>query len=290
MRLFIKDMSVLFGRTKDLRKNGHRARNSGRDDRSEPSVIARLDRAIQKNNFSEMQHSPCGMAKAAQMTAAEQSPGCDLFAPLCLLERLRSSRRAYTLVELLISLALLAVLFTLLGSMLHGMSRISRLAEDGAVRDREMSFCFDLMRKELGEMVLDQRKADFNMLSGENFIAYTTTRTELLARNSIPGGVKRVEWRFEPAEKRLVRTVSMLIDGKRTAAAPAQTRFFQELKGFEIYVFDGVDWLRMTGISELVPQTTGLCVRLIFPSERDDQKDEFFESAFLLPNETFQSK
>lgn len=198
------------------------------------------------------------------------------------------TRRAYTLVEMLISLALLAVLFTLLGSMLHGMSRISKLAEDSSVRDREIAFCFDLMRKELGEMVLDQKKVDFNFLSGENFIAYTTTRDELLARNTVPGGVKRVEWRYDPAAQQLARTVSMLIDGKREAGAPVETRFLSELQAFEIYIFDGVNWLRMTGISELVPQTSGIAVRFAFAAE--DKNQQFFETAFILPNETFTSK
>lgn len=198
-----------------------------------------------------------------------------------------SGRQGYTLVELLISLALLAVLFTLLGSLLHGMARISRLAEDGSVREREIAFCFEMMRKELGEMVIDQRKADFSFLSGENFIAYTTTRNELLARDSIPSGVKRIEWRYDPGAQVLVRRVSMLIDGKREAAAPVETRFLEGLQSFETLIFDKVNWLRMTGISEQVPQTHSIAVRLAFASENRESGREFFESAFLLPNERF---
>lgn len=201
--------------------------------------------------------------------------------------RRAAARNAFTLVEMLISLALLAVLFTLLGGLLHGMSRISRLAEDNSIRDREMNFCFNMIRKELGEMVVEQKKTDYSFLSGENFVAYTTTRQELLARNSIPGGAKRVEWRFDPGANNLVRTTSMLIDGKREVGAPVATAFLQGLAGFEVYFFDKVQWLRMTGISELVPQTGSIAVRFIFNSDEQPGKQEFFESAFILPNETF---
>ncbi len=197
-----------------------------------------------------------------------------------------SERHACTLVEMMISLALLAVLFTLLGSMLHGMSRLSRLAEDSSLRERQMSFCFDLIRKELGEMVVVQNQGDYSFVGGENFIAYTTTRDELLARNSIPGGVKRVEWRHDPGTGSLIRTVSMLIDGKRDAGEPVKSSFFEDLDRFEIYVFDGVEWLRMTGISESMRQTQSVALRLVFKSA-PGEKEEFFESAFILPNETF---
>ncbi|MGM0601623.1 MAG: prepilin-type N-terminal cleavage/methylation domain-containing protein, partial [Candidatus Rifleibacteriota bacterium] len=154
------------------------------------------------------------------------------------------TRNGYTLVELLISLTLLAVLFTLMGSLLTGMSRISRLAEDDSLRNRETQFCFDLMRKELSEMIVEQKKVNFNFIGGNEFMAYTTTRKELLARDSIPGGAKRVEWRYDAAAKTLKRTVSMLIDGKREPVAPVETSFLSGLESFEIYFFDGVDWLR----------------------------------------------
>jgi prepilin-type N-terminal cleavage/methylation domain-containing protein len=199
----------------------------------------------------------------------------------------RTLRQGYTLVELLISLALLGVLFTLLGSLLTGMSKISRLAEDTSVRDREMSFCFDLIRKELGEMVVDQKKIDFNFISGDDFIAYTTTRPELLARNSIPGGARRVEWRYDPAGQRLVRSASMIVDGKRQPVEPVVTDFLAGLAGFEVYYFDKVQWMRLTGISELVPQTNCIAVRFIFNSDDDLNRQEFYESAFILPNENY---
>lgn len=202
----------------------------------------------------------------------------------------RLACRAFTLVEVLISLTLLGILFTLLGGLLGGMSKIARLADDDSVRNRQMNFCFELIRKELGEMIVDQGRLDFNFIGGENFVGYTTTRPELLVKNSIPGGARRVEWRYDAAEKTMTRSATMLIDGKREAAPPVRTTFLEGLAGFEVYYFDGVQWLRMTGISELVPQTLAIAVRFIFDSPDSDNKQQFFESAFLLPNETFVKK
>ena len=99
----------------------------------------------------------------------------------------------FTLVDTLISLALLAVLFVMLGGLLTGMAKISRPAADVSIFDREIEFCGEIIRKELGEMLLDNSRADYTFLGGNEFFAYTTTRDELLDRDSIPGGAKRVE-------------------------------------------------------------------------------------------------
>jgi hypothetical protein len=139
-------------------------------------------------------------------------------------------------------------------------------------------------------MIVDQKKVNFNFVGGNDFIAYTTTRKELLARNSIPGGAKRVEWRYDPNEQKLNRTVSMLLDGKREPVAPVETSFLPGLESFEIYFFDGVDWLRLTGISELMPQTVGISVRFVFAANENTDQQEFIESAIILPNETFKQE
>ncbi|MGM0601557.1 MAG: hypothetical protein ACQETH_17225, partial [Candidatus Rifleibacteriota bacterium] len=78
--------------------------------------------------------------------------------------------------------------------------------------------------------------------------------------------------------------------GKREPVAPVETSFLSGLESFEIYFFDGVDWLRLTGISELVPQTVGISVRFVFDSDKNNERQEFIESAFILPNETFKNE
>ena len=156
----------------------------------------------------------------------------------------RSARRAFTLVEILISLTLLASLFVLLGGLLSGMSKVA-----------------------------------------------TTTRPELLVRNSIPGGPRRVEWRYDAAAKTVVRRASMLAAGSsREGGTPVVTSFLEGLAAFEVYHFDGVQWLRMTGISEPVPATLAIAVRLVFASSNDSAEQRIYESAFILPNETFYEK
>lgn len=104
------------------------------------------------------------------------------------------------------------MLFVLLGGLLTGMAKISRTAADVSLFDREIEFCGEIIRKELGEILLDNSRVDYTFLGGNEFFAYTTTRDELLVRDSIPGGAKRVEWRYDPGERKLnLRTVTRLV-------------------------------------------------------------------------------
>lgn len=190
-------------------------------------------------------------------------------------------KRAFTLVETLISLALLAVLFVLLGGLLSGMARISRTASDISVFDREVEFCSEIIRKELGEMVVDNRLSDYTFLGGDEFLAYTTTRDELLVRDSIPGGEKRVEWRYDPDEKRLIRTVTRLVKAGSELPPVSRSFFLEGLSGIRLYYFDGVTWFELSGISTVIPQSQSIAIRFEVNRENDDKK--IFETAFWLP-------
>ncbi len=190
-------------------------------------------------------------------------------------------KRGFTLVETIISLALLAVLFVLLGGLLSGMARISRTAADVSVFDREIEFCNEIIRKELGEMLIDNSRADFTFLGGSEFLAYTTTRDELLVRDSIPGGAKRVEWRYDPGEKKLVRTVTRLRVTGSELPPVSRSYFLEGLAGIEVYYFDGISWFQLSGLSSVIPQAQCISLRLLVRDETDAQK--VYETAFELP-------
>lgn len=200
----------------------------------------------------------------------------------------QTKKSGFTLVETLISLTLLAVLFVLLGGLLSGMAKISRVASDMAIFDREIEFCSEIMRKELGEMVIDNQKADFTFLGGSEFLAYTTTRDELLARDSIPGGAKRVEWRYDPEKKSLVRTATKLVAPGQGLPPVARSSFIEGLIGIEFLYFDGVTWFKLSGISSVVPRSESIAVRFII--KKDTNETGVYETAFLLPYEKTAAK
>ena len=187
----------------------------------------------------------------------------------------------FTLVETLISLALLAVLFVLLGGLLTGMAKISRTAADVSIFDREIEFCGEIIRKELGEILLDNSRADYTFLGGNEFFAYTTTRDELLVRDSIPGGAKRVEWRYDPSERKLVRTVTRLVSAGSELPPVSRSYFLEGLAGIELFYFDGVSWFQVSGISSVLPPAK--CIALRFVTRDDDDRQKSYETAFWLP-------
>ncbi len=187
----------------------------------------------------------------------------------------------FTLVETLISLALLAVLFVMLGGLLTGMAKISRTAADVSIFDREIEFCGEIIRKELGEMLLDNSRADYTFLGGNEFFAYTTTRDELLVRDSIPGGAKRVEWRYDPGERKLVRTVTRLVAAGSELPPVSRSYFLEGLAGIELFYFDGVSWFQVSGISSVLPPAK--CIALRFVTRDDDDRQKSYETAFWLP-------
>lgn len=198
-----------------------------------------------------------------------------------------TSKSGFTLVETIISLALLAVLFVLLGGLLSGMARISRTASDISVFDREIEFCCEIIRKELGEMVIDNQKADYMLLGGDEFLAYTTTRDELLVRDSIPGGVKRVEWRYDSGEKRLVRIVTRLVKPGSELPPVSRSYFLEGLAGIQFFYFDGITWFQLAGISSVIPQSKSIALRFLLkkdPDEKDTSEKKIYETAFWLPD------
>ena len=205
-----------------------------------------------------------GRLRESKMMTVIQQPGNSVTEPVEAPAIPKKTTGGFTLVETLISLALLAVLFVMLGGLLTGMAKISRTAADVSIFDREIEFCGEIIRKELGEMLLDNSRVDYTFLGGNEFFAYTTTRDELLVRDSIPGGAKRVEWRYDPGERKLVRIVTRLVTA-----------------GIELFYFDGVAWFKVSGISSVLPPAR--CIALRFMTRDEDDQQKSYETAFWLP-------
>lgn len=185
--------------------------------------------------------------------------------------------------ETMISLTLLGVLFVLLGSLLNGISRLSSRVDEFSVTSREVEFCFDLMRKELSEALIDSSNPKFNLLTGSSFISYVTLRDELVSRDSISNGAKLVEWRFDPSQRNLTRKVNQLPGKNRVIMVEKTETLLKGLSRMEVYwKKDDNIWVEAAGVSEAAEKLKAIRVAFIF---RDNEAEDAYETTFSLPEE-----
>jgi prepilin-type N-terminal cleavage/methylation domain-containing protein len=197
---------------------------------------------------------------------------------------MKNSNRGFTLVETLISLALLATLFVLLGSLLNGMSRLSKVVEEKSVSGREADFCFEIMRKEAAEIIFDEKDPRYQINFGNNFFSYVTLRDELIARDSISRGAKRVEWRFLPYEKKLLRKVNQVTEYGTEIVDPSEEAFFGDLEEFKIYWRKDEIWEEATGVLQTVAGISAIKIRLLFSTDSiNDKKQKTLETVIFVP-------
>lgn len=191
-------------------------------------------------------------------------------------------KKGFTLVETLIALTLLAVLFSVLGGLLFGMSHIANLTNNTTSRSREINFCFELIRKELGEAVINNMDPRFSFLAGENFISYTTIRQELVARDDVDRGYKRIEWRYFPDKKIIKRSVTPINDIGQEAGPLASNDFLPNTESVELsYFIDGY-WQRIDSKSEILPKVKAIriIIRLKPDEENEVGSEKIYSTAF----------
>lgn len=194
---------------------------------------------------------------------------------------LNINTKGFTLIETIIAMTLLAVLFTLLGGLMQGMMRLSIVAEEISGESREREFCLELIRKELGEALVKKNSENYQLNAGRDFLSYTTLREELLARDSISDGIKRVEWRFNPGNKQLIRSVANFSHTQTELLRPTETVFFDNLTNFELFQMTEMGWRQVTAVDTQLTDTEYILLKLTF-GEHDAQ---IFESAFFIANE-----
>ena len=195
----------------------------------------------------------------------------------------KSSRNGFTLAETLIALSLLVILFSLMAGLLTGMSKLSALVDENETANKQVDFCFDLMRKELAEIIYNSKYDNYKILAGNSFLAYATNRKELVVRDSIPMGAKRVEWRFEPGAGRIVRSVFSIPAPGVVLPAAEESIFFDNLSFFQISVFREDDWREITSVTEIL---TGIsAIRLQLGIGKTTKEFKLFQTTFQLPYE-----
>lgn len=194
-------------------------------------------------------------------------------------------KQGFTLIETLISLTLLSLLFSVLGGLLFGMSRLAHVTTDTAGRSREVNFCFDLMRKELGEIVIKKGDPQFLLLVGRNFFSYATIRQELISRDDIARGIKRVEWRYFPAKRLITRSTTPISPIGQEVGPTNSVEFLKNTEGFELGYFFYDSWHKIDSVSEELENTNAIQITLKLDNDTDDYNFQTVSTSFILPRQ-----
>lgn len=194
-------------------------------------------------------------------------------------------RQGFTLIETLISLTLLTLLFSVLGGLLFGMSRLAQVTSDTAGLSREVNFCFDLMRKELGEVVIKENDPQFLLLVGRNFFSYATIRQELISRDDIARGLKRVEWRYFPAKKLITRSTTPISPIGQEVGPTNSVEFLKNTESFELGYFFYDRWHKIDSTSEELENTNAITITLKLNNYAEGNDFQTVSTSFILPRQ-----
>jgi len=212
--------------------------------------------------------------------------GCEAY-PICVhlcASVVRSSfRRGLTLIEMTIALALTALLLILVNGLLGGVSRWSVHTREASLEARRLEFALEVMRKEIGELRLVASDPQFLLLGGAGTLSYATTRTELIARDEMPNGLVRVDWKFDPDTKTLQRTVTPVSGNSREAGVSRTVTVLDHLEKVQFSVHDGRQWILLSGSNAPVEQPRAIGLELNFIPARSPLFGPALSTAFQLP-------
>ncbi|MBF0408421.1 MAG: hypothetical protein HQM10_13810 [Candidatus Riflebacteria bacterium] len=191
--------------------------------------------------------------------------------------------RAFTFPEMLISITLAALLFTLVNGISYSVSDYSARLIEMSSSARKLEFCVELFRKELGELRRETGNPSFDFLGGEGMLSYATSRLELIARSEIPSGFLRVEWMHDPEKKTLERIVTPVVTDLRLAGKSTRTTLLTNVDKVEFSVFDEKKWFPLTGSLAPIQTAIAVDINIQFVREESPIFGAVFNTAFLLP-------
>lgn len=195
----------------------------------------------------------------------------------------RTRTSGLTLIEMTIALALTALLLILLNGLLGGVSRWSVHTREASAAARKLEFALEVMRKEIGELRLVASDPQMLLLGGAGMLSYATTRAELIARDEMPRGLIRVEWRYEPSEKVLIRTVTPIAGPSREAGVSRSVVILEQLEKVQFLVHDGKAWIPLTGSNAPVENPRAIGLELGFVPSASPLFGAALTTAFQVP-------
>ncbi|MBF0543688.1 MAG: prepilin-type N-terminal cleavage/methylation domain-containing protein [Candidatus Riflebacteria bacterium] len=191
--------------------------------------------------------------------------------------------KAFSFVEMLITMALAALLLTLVNGITYSTSDYSRRIIELSTTARKLEFFVELMRKELGELHRETGNPAFDFLGGEGMLSYSTSRLEFIARNDTPAGYLRIEWIHDPEKKVLERSVTPVVTDTRQAGKTTVTKILENVEKVEFSIFDGKKWFPLTGSLAPIDIANAVGVDIYFVKASSPVFGNAFSTAFLLP-------
>ena len=179
-----------------------------------------------------------------------------------------SNRRGFTLLELLIGLAIATLIIAAAYATLFSLNRAHEAASQGMEQRRVLSSTLDMLRRELASLRYfpDDSRLRFVVEDRDYFgkPASTLTFSTLAAPTPAPVSDQlRVRYRIDTSQERLSLTKAsrdLLLEGDDPKAYP----LLDELEGFLVECSDGNRWLKTwdTELTKAVPKLIRVTIRL----------------------------
>ncbi|WP_277057817.1 type II secretion system protein GspJ [Trichlorobacter lovleyi] len=179
-----------------------------------------------------------------------------------------NNRRGFTLLELLIALAIATLVITAAYATLFSLNRAHEAASQGMEQRRVLRSTLDMLRRELASLryFSDDSRLRFVVEDRDYFgkPASTLTFSTLAAPSPAPVSDQlRVRYRIDTSRERLSLTKAsqdLLLEGDEPKAYP----LLDELEGFLVECSDGNRWLKTwdTELTKAVPKLIRITIRL----------------------------
>lgn len=194
-----------------------------------------------------------------------------------------SRSRGLTLIEMTIALTLTALLLILVNGLLGGVSRWSVHTREASAAARRLEFALEIMRKEIAELRLVASDPQLLLLGGAGTLSYATTRAELIARDEMPSGLVRVDWKFDQEAGDLLRTVTPVAGNSREAGVSRSMKILDNLENVRFSIHDGRKWIPLTGSNAPVEEPRAIGMELDFVPSKSPLFGPALTTAFQLP-------
>ena len=179
-----------------------------------------------------------------------------------------NNRRGFTLLELLIGLAIATMIITAAYATLFSLNRAHDTASQGMEQRRVLSSTLDMLRRELASLryFSDDKRLRFVVEDRDYFgkPASTVTFSALAAPTLAPVSDQvRVRYRIDTSQERLTLTKAsrdLLLEGDEPKAYP----LLDHLEGFLVECSDGNRWLKTwdTELTKALPKLIRVTITL----------------------------